>query len=436
MSDKPKKNNTAWESLFETHSILDRIKEHGIYEISAAKINKLREARLMTKFDHYIQLPTIFKQNGLTIQPNSRGSYLIGRFQSYQSLPLPPDTDDDIERLPFPEEIETIDPTNLYSESSALLCAYNAGIIANLLEKPIALTVLGRMSTGTFSYHINDERRGAPYKIKVENAQCEIDSGFEGERIFAIVEAKNASVSDFLIRQLYYPYRLWAGKIGKEVIPVFMTFSNDVFSFYVFRFADENSYNSIELVTRKRYQIGAREIELDDIIQALEAAVVLPEPSEIPFPQADSFTRLVDILMQIYGADELRQEDITTKQAVDPRQTQYYTSAAQYLGLAERHHNKPSGVTYTLTPEGRRIMALKIPQQRNLALVKVALKYRVFNETLRLYLAQAARPTMEQVIEIMRAAKLGLDLKGTTTIPRRAQSVLAWIDWIIRLKRR
>lgn len=162
----------------------------------------------------------------------------------------------------------------------------------------------------------------------------------------------------------------------------------------------------------------------------------MPEPKGIPFPQADSFTRLVDILVQIYGANELQQEDITTKQAFDLRQTQYYTNAARYLGLAERHYNRDLGVTYTLTPEGKRIMALKIPQQRNLALVKAALKHRVFNKTLRLYLAQAKRPTVEQVVNIMRAAKLDLDRDGTTTIRRRAQSVLAWIDWIILLKRR
>lgn len=431
------KNDVAWESLFETHRILDRIADRGVFEISSASINKLREARLMTKFDHQINLPTIFRQNDLAIQPNSRGTYLIGHFQSYQDIPEPPDTDEDIESFQFPTEIETIDPTQLSSESAALLCAYNAGIIADLFEEPTTLTVLGRMSTGEFSYRINDTRQGTPYEVKVVNAQCEIDSGFEGRHTFAVVEAKNETVTDFLIRQLYYPYRLWTGKTRKEVLPVFMTFSNDVFSFYVFRFTDETLYNSIELVRRRRYQIGAREIELEDIIRTLEASTLTPEPERVPFPQADSFNRIVDLLTQIYGAGVLSQEDITTNHAFDLRQTQYYTNAARYLGLVEHHSDRNLGVTYTLTRDGERIMELKNPQQRNLALVDAILKHRVFNDTLRLYIfKQAGRPTIEQVVEIMRAAELGLDRQGTTTIRRRAQTVLAWMDWIMRLKRR
>jgi hypothetical protein len=292
------------------------------------------------------------------------------------------------------------------------------------------------MSTGEFSYRINDTRRGTPYEINVTNGQLEIDSGFEGQRIFTVIEAKNETVNDFLIRQLYYPYRLWAGKTRKEVVPVFMTFSNDVFSFYVFRFADDGLYNSIELVTRKRYQIGAREIELEDIVRALGAATIAPEPERIPFPQADSFNRIVDLLTQLSGSGQLPQEEITTNHAFDLRQTQYYTNAGRYLDLIERHADRELGVYYTLTPAGERIMRLRSPQQRNLALVEAILKHQVFNSTLRLYLKQAQRPTTDQVVEIMRAADLGLDREGTTTIRRRAQTVLGWMDWIMRLKRR
>ena len=83
----PSKNDVAWETLFRKHRILNQIEAEGVYEISATTINEQREARLMTKFDHRIQLPSIFKQQGLTIQPITRGTYLIGRFESYLDLP-------------------------------------------------------------------------------------------------------------------------------------------------------------------------------------------------------------------------------------------------------------------------------------------------------------------------------------------------------------
>jgi hypothetical protein len=431
MSDKSK-NDIAWESLFEKYQILDRLESQPTYEISAARINEFREARLMTKFDHYIQLPQLFKQNDLTIQPNTRGTYLIGRFASYSNLPG--DDVGETEQVSFPGELETINPQDLYSESAALLCAYNVGIIDRLLHESVSLTVLGRMSTGEFDYSINDIRQGQPVTIRVTNSQCEIDSGFEGPSTFAIVEAKNESVSDFLVRQLYYPYRLWTTRTNKEVIPMFLSYSNDIFSFYVFRFAVLNDYNSIELVDRKRYQIGSREIELVDIIAALDKVRVLPEPEGVPFPQADRFSRIVDLLTQLSAAGSLSQEDITTNHAFDVRQTQYYTNAGRYLGLVQVTRSREDGVVYSLTPEAAAIL-IKQPPSRNLALVERILEHGVFNEAVRLYLSGSARPTLDQVEAIMQNAGLGLDREGNTTIRRRAQTVLAWVDWIIQLTR-
>ncbi len=427
------KNDAAWEKLFEAHHIIERVDSNGVYEISAMNINKQREARLMTKFDHQIQLPTLFKQNNFTIQPNSRGTYLIGRFVSYQ--PIIDDEALEIEEIPFPPHIETINPENIYSESAALLCAYNAGIISRLLEEEVSLTVLGRMSTGRFSYLINDSRHGAPFEIKVNNSQLEIDSGFEGQRAFALVEAKNESVRDFLVRQLYYPYRLWKNKTTKTVTPIFMSYSNDVFSFYVFQFEQENNYNSIKLVSQKKYRIGTSDIELPDIVAVLSRAIIVPEPEDIPFPQADSFSRIVDLLTQLHGASVLSPDDITTNYAFDFRQTHYYTRAGMYLGLIERQQSREQGVSYALTQRGSNIMAKK-PQARSLTLVESILEHEVFNKTLRLYLNQAGRPTAEQVVEIMNGAQLGLDQDGSTTIRRRAGTVLSWMDWIMKLTRR
>lgn len=426
------KNDVAWETLFETHHILERVEELGFYQISSATINMVRESRLMTKFDHSIQLPTLFKQHQLTIQPNSRGTYLIGRFASYFKLPTQEEVE--IEEMPFPVGLETINPQNLYSESLALMCAHNSGVLEQVFQEPVSLTVLGRMSVGSFDYLIHDVRTGEPFEIRVENSQCEIDGGFEGPTLFAIVEAKNETVDDFLVRQLYYPYRLWSGRTRKEVVPVFVTFSNDVFSFYLFRFADLLSYNSIEMVGQRRFQIGNSEIELADIVDALERVEILPESEGVPFPQADSFVRILDLLTQLHASGALSQEDITTNHAFDVRQTQYYTNAGRYLRLIERSQSREHGVSYSLTRRGAEIMALR-PAPRNLSLAESILTHRVFNDTVRLYLTQAARPDLDQAIEIMRSADLGLDRSGMTTIPRRAQTVLAWVDWMMGLTR-
>lgn len=427
------KNDVAWDILFERHGILDGIEASGSYQISASTINELREARLMTKFDHRIQLPSIFKQNNLTIQPITRGTYLIGRFDSYFQLPVQDEVE--IEEISFPAGLETINPQDLYSESMALMCAQNSGVLEQLLDEPVSLTVFGRMSVGKFDYFIRDIRSDRPVEIRVENSQCEIDGGFEGATLFAIVEAKNETIDDFLIRQLYYPYRLWSEKTRKDVVPMLMTFSNDVFSFYLFRFVDRMHYNSIEMIGQRKFQVGTSEIELADIIEALGRIQIRPEPEGVPFPQADSFVRIIDLLSQLHSSGDLTREEITTNHAFDVRQTQYYTNAGRYLGLIRRTQGGPDGVSYSLTRRGSEILGLR-PVSRNLALAEGIIEHRVFNETLRLYIDQVARPTIDQVIQIMRAAELGLDLEGNTTIARRARTVLGWIDWIVRLTRR
>ena len=67
------KNDIAWEILFNKYNIISEINEKGKFEITAKQINEVREARLMTKFDHKVNLPKIFADNKLSILPITRG---------------------------------------------------------------------------------------------------------------------------------------------------------------------------------------------------------------------------------------------------------------------------------------------------------------------------------------------------------------------------
>ena len=78
--------NTAWEQLFEKYSILDVVREHGNFIITAKQIKEFREPRLMTKFDHSENLPEIFKKNDLSIMPISRNDFIISNHQMFSCL--------------------------------------------------------------------------------------------------------------------------------------------------------------------------------------------------------------------------------------------------------------------------------------------------------------------------------------------------------------
>ena len=422
------KNDVAWENLFSRYDILSKVQQNGIYRISAATINGEREARLMTKFDQRASLPEIFRDNHLSILPDSRGTYLIGDFDSYQNLTY--DSTLNADEIAFPSEIETIDPTNLYSEAAGLLCAYNARILDRLVDEEVRFTVAGRMSTGVFDYQIKTGRGSE--QIAVANAQCEIDGGFESASKMLIIEAKNFETDDFLIRQLYYPYRLWRGKTRKQIVPVFMTLSNDVFSFHVFRFRNEAVYNSLELVETRKFRVAPVEISLTDILAELAKASALQPtaPPRVPFPQANSFRRVVDLLGLLQANGYLTQDQVASNYVFTGRQAHYYPTAGIYLGLIKRDVDANRSVVYALTNEGDRIM--KMPsRQKFLALANVILRNRVFARTLQLYIDNGDRPSETDVCAIMISENVPLN---DTTVRRRAQTVLAWVDWILDLQ--
>lgn len=231
------KINDNWLKIFDKYDVLSTINNGEFFSITSTQINEFMESRLMTKFDHTSNLPNLFKKHDLSILPVTRGSYVIGKFDAYQNVRYNTSANENI--CSFPVHLETINYNNIYSESSALNCAFISGILNHVAGEEVLPTVSGRMSTQKFDFSIQGKTPiTSDYNIGVVNSQCEIDGGYEGQSKFLLIEAKNFSVDDFLVRQLYYPYRLWAGKIKKEVVPIFMTYSNNVFSFFIYNFTD------------------------------------------------------------------------------------------------------------------------------------------------------------------------------------------------------
>jgi hypothetical protein len=227
------KNDIAWKKLFNELKILNAIQKTGSFKISSKQINQHRESRLMTKFNHTTNLPKLFSDNDLSILPISRGEYLIGPFEAYTKLEYQKSLKPKI--VNFPKNIQSIDFSNIYSEAAALNCSFVTGIINEIAGEICLPTLSGRMSTSEFDYSIKNKTTSKNFNISVSDSQCEIDGGYECKSSLIIIEAKNYLVDNFLIRQLYYPYRLWENRVKKPVIPVFLTYSNNIFSFFYLR---------------------------------------------------------------------------------------------------------------------------------------------------------------------------------------------------------
>lgn len=328
MSERQKSlNDKAWEELFEKYDILGNIERIGQFQISAKQIKEVREPRLMAKYDHTINLPQIFADNGLSILPITRGDYIISHFDAYHKFE--PDNTP-ITRVPLPAYIQSLDSSNVPSEAIALNCAVAAGIVSDFLgDEEIVSTVSGRMGSGIFDFNIGNLKSSTLSTVTVNNSQIEIDAAYEGIRSLALFEAKRDLSEDFLVRQLYYPYRVWKNRITKPVRPLFLVYSNGIYRLYEYEFTDPDNYSSIALVRQRNYSVEDTVITVDDIQRVLHNVMCENEP-QIPFPQADSFERVINIC-ELLDDQDLSRNDVTERYAFDARQTNYYTDAARYL---------------------------------------------------------------------------------------------------------
>ena len=422
---KKGRNDLAWEKLFEKYNILRRIERNGFFQISATQIKEFREPRLMVKFDHTSDLPKLFTDNKLAILPVTRGDYVISHFDAYHKFET---ASKPIVRMSLPPHIQSLDYYHISSEAIALNCAIASGMIADFLEdEELLATVSGRMSSGIFDFEIRDTQYNSR-EVHVENSQIEIDAAYEGVRYLSIFEAKRELSEDFLIRQLYYPFRLWHSRVSKIVKPVFLVYSNSIYRFYEYDFQKENYYNSLRLVKQVNYSLEDTAITSADIQSILDSVIYVDEPA-IPFPQANKFERVINIC-ELVNTQELNRADVTKQYAFDARQTNYYTDAARYLGLVEKRIEYGTPI-YKITNLGKRILNLNF-KQRQLAFANCILQHKVFHKTLCWYFRNGCMPTDDKIVEIMRRSNLfsmGMD----STYYRRASTVKGWINWIAGL---
>lgn len=415
-------NDTAWENLFAKYNILDEINQNGKFIISARQIKEFREPRLMTKFDHKVNLPVIFSENNLSILPITRGEYIISSFSAYKEFGEP---SDEVQRISISPHIQSLMPQFVVSEAIALNYASASGILNDFLEdEDLLATVNGRMSSGTFRFDINTDtgRRN----VEVNNSQIEIDAAYEGINYLSLFEAKMDLADDFLIRQLYYPFRVWSNRVTKTVKPIFLIFSNGVFNLYQYEFEDPTNYNSLVLVKQKNYMI-ATEICLADIQNILRNIQVVNEP-DISFPQADRMSRIIN-LIELLNEKSMTRQEITSEYAFDERQTNYYTDAGRYLELIDKNYDEEGNIKFQLTAQGHHIMMLEY-KEKQLALVAQILKHKVFNEVLTRHLQYGEMPQKETIVEIMKNAQL-YHIEADSTYMRRASTVIGWVNWIL-----
>lgn len=249
-------NNESWKAIFEKY----RIHKHSFisspFIITAEQIKQAtshfqktteREVRILCKQDTREDRPEVFVENGVFLLPIKNGTYAIVKGEGYIDIPEISET-----AKVYSSKLDFTLDTSLVgnSEMQHLDFAYASSLIRTFLnDDSLVLTIRGRKYTPKFNFYVGKQM------LTVESVQTEVDAGYEGKNLVALIEAKNSQTKNTIIRQLFYPFRQWSHHTSKNVRTLFFEKRERFYSLWNFEFRDENDYNSIRLIDSQRYEI-------------------------------------------------------------------------------------------------------------------------------------------------------------------------------------
>ncbi|MCI0527815.1 MAG: hypothetical protein L0Y56_10295 [Nitrospira sp.] len=209
-----------------------------------------REVRILAKIDSREDLPNVFTERGLFILPVKNGEYAIIKGEGFHDIQLPK-SKPEVFKSKLTYELKSAKIGE--SEMQRLDYAFNTGLVHHFagLADDLRLQIRGRKYTPEFEFFVGK------YKIKVRSVQTEVDAGYEGRDVIILVEAKSFKQANFIIRQLYYPFRQWSLNTGKNVRTMYYAFrpASKEHVFWEYSFEDPLNYNSILLTKAKSYVI-------------------------------------------------------------------------------------------------------------------------------------------------------------------------------------
>ena len=253
-------SDNSWAKIFDDHQIEAHDFDTSPYPLSAEAIKQSvqgftrtsdREVRILCSQTKREDVPAVMREMGLFLLPVENGQYVLVRGEGYVDIP-------EITSKPVIHESalgwKLVSAQFGDSEMQHLDHAFAVSIIRTFVDDAsLQLAIRGRKWTQgiRFSFGVNGT------EVQVGSVQTEVDAGYEGKAQIALIEAKNSQTTNTIIRQLYYPYRLWSARASnKQVRPLFFEKRGDEYLLWEFGFADIDDYNSIQLVKSARYKLG------------------------------------------------------------------------------------------------------------------------------------------------------------------------------------
>lgn len=255
------KGTESWNKIFDIHAIGLHDFDSSPFPITSQQIKTAcqnfkktseKEVRILCKQDTREDRPQIFQDEGLFLLPTKNGEYAIIKGEGYVDIPDLSDEPLQTYQSSFGFELETTNVGN--SEMQHLDKAFAHSLIRHFTgDDSLVLTIRGRKFTQEFSFRVGK------FPLTAKSVQTEVDGGYEGKNQVVLIEAKNSSASNTIIRQLYYPFRQWQEHTAKPVSAIFFQRTEadgqEEFRLWEFAFRDEHDYNSIYHKRSARYRI-------------------------------------------------------------------------------------------------------------------------------------------------------------------------------------
>jgi hypothetical protein len=475
MAVRNRKQDEAWEYLFERFDIPHQVIANGDFTITSSEINAaVREyyatkvdgagrsinapdARNLLKYDFSYDLPNIFRSKdavptekfgagaSFNIMPMGKDRYSISDYRSFQEIeykPMRPKI------ITFPNWISGIDPEEpktINSEAVAQSVAEMSGMLNIILEdmgSSVVSTLSGKKGTGLLDFSIaHFDKRTTNFVI--DGWQSEIDGVYESKDKVLIIESKQKRPDDFNIRQLFIPLLIYRNQMRfeKEIYTAYFTYTDNLFSFHVYKFMDMKNFNSLKKIKQYDFIFDENEqrFTAQDLVRMMQNVVVEEEPKQepneklVPFPQANDVEKMLDMIGFIGNNKPVYVDSVEaylqpgSKLALaetykfDERQSDYYGNLLNYFGFATREDDG-----FVLTNIGQRYNQLDQKAQTKLIIEQI-LKRKTFREVVQLRLETNEKINNKDVAVMI--AKNRKDL-STSTVNRRASTVNNIVEWV------
>jgi hypothetical protein len=393
-------NNESWNNIFDRYNLINKINKNGFVNITSDQIKALdgKEARNMAKIDFREKLPSIMKNNNLSILAINNGIYKIARNDPF--IDIKKEISTNIIEIDPPRDIMGIDPYSIRSESSALDISAISGMHDIVFGEKTQLTIRGRLR-GSLKFNIND------IFYDVNGVQIEVDGGYESKSNIHLIEAKIGFNSNINIRQLLYPKLYWQSYINnKKIVKSYILyFYDDLYRFIPYYYDGIVGY--VDHLEEKVFRFRPQLVDFSlNSIQINESNI----DNSVPFPQADNFQVINTMLILINQSSCISKAELKSRFDIVDRQIDYYFNVLKWLKLSKEEKD-----CLVLTPKAKIILQKRF-KERIKELAIIVFSHRITNAILN------NKDIDFKLFELY-------NIKSQSTVNRRIQTINSWLKY-------